>query len=255
MSVDKFLYKIVPKEIWDKYTVQYTDIIPVSEKKHFYKISICTNCMDRTSDLKQTYEQNILDNIDYPNIEFVLLNYNSKDDMDEWAKSSLKSYIDCGVLKYYSTDEPKYYNMSDSRNRTNLLATGDIINNVDADQYTNKGFAFRINDIAHTINTQNIVFVKSKQKNRGRVGMFKQKFIELGGYADFQDYGYEDEDLILRAYHSGCIVVKFGGEFMRITEDHKRRNLNNYKEKDWRFTQRRNALISLLGLSMKRYKI
>ena len=253
MSVDKYLYRLISKEIWDKYEIQYTDVLQtIKVNTHYYKISICTNCMDRTSDLKQTYEQNILDNIDYPNIEFVLLNYNSKDDMDEWVIPLTEKY---SCLKYYKTTEPKYYNMSDSRNRAFRFATGDIINNVDADQFTNKGFAHRINDIAHMFNTKDIVFVKSRQKNRGRIGMYKEKFLELGGYSDFQDYGYEDEDLIRRAYHSGCLVVKFGGEFMRITEDHKRRNLDNYKEKDWRYTQRRNALISLLGISMGRYKI
>ena len=48
-----------------------------------YKISFCTNCMGRTDDLKQTYLQNIEDNKEYPNVEFVLLNYNSKDDIDQ----------------------------------------------------------------------------------------------------------------------------------------------------------------------------
>ena len=53
-----------------------------------YKVSICTTCMDRLSDLKQTLPQNIQDNLDYPNVEFVVLDYNSKkDDVDGWIKS------------------------------------------------------------------------------------------------------------------------------------------------------------------------
>ena len=40
---------------------------------------------------------------------------------------------------------------------------------------------------------------------------------------------------------------------MRITEDHRRHPTGNYKIKDWRYTQRRNSLISLLNLYHQRY--
>ena len=50
------------------------------------KISFCTVCMNRLQYLMQTLPVNIAGNIDYPNLEFVVLNYNSKDDMENWIR-------------------------------------------------------------------------------------------------------------------------------------------------------------------------
>lgn len=47
----------------------------------FYSISFCTVCMNRTLHLKETLIKNIRDNSAYPNLEYVLLNYGSKDEM------------------------------------------------------------------------------------------------------------------------------------------------------------------------------
>ena len=87
------------KEKWDTWKFWEPDKEPLPEKpKKERKISICTNCMGRTYDLKRTYLKNIADNLDYPNVEFVLLNYNSKDDMDEWVKRYLSVFIEDGVV-------------------------------------------------------------------------------------------------------------------------------------------------------------
>jgi len=251
MIKDKFLLRtMLLPDVWERYGIQYEECTPDIGIQP-YKISICTNCMNRTSDLMQTYEQNIIDN---PQADFVLLNYNSQDNMDEWVATALQTYIDAGVLNYYKTTEPKYYSMAHSRNITFKLAQGDIINSVDGDHFTNKGFAQKINEIANAYNDKLTVLVKSKQKNRGRIGMFKETFISLGGYnEDLEGYGFEDEDLLLRAYHTGCRVIRYGGAYMRITDDHSRHPTENYKNKDWQFTQRRNILLSLLGITMKQY--
>ena len=71
------------EEIWWDYapvklkTNVYKD--ELSEVKRQHKISICTTCMNRLDDLKQTLPQNILDNADYTRTEFVLIDYNSSD--------------------------------------------------------------------------------------------------------------------------------------------------------------------------------
>ena len=256
MGIDKGLLEITRQEVWDKYhNPVYTVPERIGRITTQYKISICTTCMGRTEDLKKTYIQNLDDNLGYGNIEFVLLNYGSRDDMDTWVFQNLMEYIQGGVVNYYRTDEPIYYSMTHSRNIAFKVATGDIINNVDADHYTNPDFVRYINALANTYETTKVVFVKSKQKNRGRVGIFKKEFMELGGYDEsLEGYGHDDQDLLLRAYHSGCGLIKFGGEYMRITDDHARHPVGNYQVKDWRYTQRRNALISLLNIYMKRFK-
>jgi hypothetical protein len=229
-----------------------------------YKVSICTTCMNRTDDLKQTYIQNIEDNKHYPGIEFVLLNYNSdKDDMDKWAKKNLKGYIKKGLVNYYHTTEPKYYSMTHSRNVAFKLAEGDIVNNVDADHFTscahghpikyqesppNMCFAEQINLLANQYHEKSI-FIKSKQKNRGRLGFFKEEFLWIGGYdEDIEGYGHDDCDLLDRALLADFTIFFFGGAFFSHTEDHRRHPTCNYKNRDWRYTQRKNTLISILNL-------
>jgi hypothetical protein len=236
--------------------------------KH-YRVSICTNCMNRTSDLKQTYIKNLEENMEYPHVDFVLLNYNSKDDMDEWAKKNLMKYIEKGVLNYYHTTEPQYYSMTHSRNVAFKLAQGDIVNNVDADHYTNPAhgspikyrgikidmsFAEYINVLANHQHKQ-AVFLKSKQKNRGRLGFYKEDFLWLGGYDEgLHGYGHDDYDLLNRALCAGFTCMFFTGDYFSHTDDHKRHPTGNYKNKDWRYTQRLNTLISLLNLKYGKFQ-
>lgn len=250
---DGILRQIVKDEAWEKFaSPQYMSISdPFSEPiKTYYKISICTTCMGRLADIKQTYIQNIKDNEGYPKIEFVLLDYNSRDGLGDWVKSNLMEYIDRGIVNYYRTTEPEYYSMTHSRNIAFKVATGDIVNNVDADHFTNKDFAAYVNMIANRRSSQ-VAFVKSTQKNRGRLGFFKNEFRDvLGGYnEDIMGYGYDDADLLHRATMFGFIAVKFGGEFMRITDDHERHPTGNYENTNWKYTQRRNTLISLLSIA------
>ena len=98
-----------------------------------YKISFCTVCMNRLYHLKQTLPRSIKDNMDYPNVEFVLLDYNSEDGLENWVNTEMSDYIDSGVLVYYKTEEPEHFHRSHSRNVMFKLASGDILINLDAD--------------------------------------------------------------------------------------------------------------------------
>ena len=251
-AVSRPLIDIISDELWNKYYIpQYTAPIPVEVKTN-YKISICTNSMDRVENLKQTFIQNIQDNIDYPNIEFVLLNYGSKDGINDWAKENLSGYIEKGIVNYYQISA-RHYSMSHSRNLTFKLATGDIVLNVDSDHFTNKGFAFKINELANQIPNK-VVFVKSARRNRGRLGFFKKDFVALGGYdEDLIGYGFDDKDLLMRAFHSGFKIIWHGSDFCRMIENHRPHSGNRYQYLNWRYTQDRNAILSLLNLVRGRY--
>ena len=62
-------------------------------------------------------------------------------------------------------------------------------------------------------------------------------------------YGYDDADLLQRATMFGFVAIKFGGQFMRITDNHIRHPTGNYENTNWKYTQRRNTLISLLSIA------
>ena len=64
------------------------------------KISFCIVCMNRLYHLKETLIKNIEDNISYEKLEFILLDYNSTDGLEDWVKSNMKDYIEKDSLKY-----------------------------------------------------------------------------------------------------------------------------------------------------------
>jgi len=239
---------LITQDIWNKYFIPIYTAPKVVEIKKFYKISICTNSMDRLYTLQDVYIKNIEDNIDYPNIEWVLLNYGSKDNINSWAKEKLTPYIDRGLVNYYETTA-KYYSMSHSRNITFRLATGDIVLNVDTDHFVNKGFATKVNELANQI-SEKVVFVKSGRRNRGRLGMFKKDFLSLGGYdEDMIGYGYDDKDLLMRAFHSGFKILYTGSNYCTMVKNHSPHASGRYQYSNWKYTESRNALLSLFNLS------
>ncbi|WP_147676340.1 glycosyltransferase [Algibacter pacificus] len=162
------------------------------------KISFCTVCMNRLHHLKETLPKNIKDNLDYENIEFVVLNYNSTDGMDAWIKTEMKEFLDIGVLKYYHTEEPKNFHMTHSKNVAAKLGTGDILCNVDADNFTGSGFADYINTVFK--NDQDIFLAVNKNMTQkdcfGRICIIKEDFLILRGYDEqMNGYGFDDYDL------------------------------------------------------------
>ncbi|OQD42714.1 hypothetical protein BUL40_09335 [Croceivirga radicis] len=169
-----------------------------SLKTEKYKISFCTVCMNRLSFLKQTLPKNIEDNLSYGNVEFVVLNYNSKDGMDEWIRREMKDYMDSGVLKYIWTRKPKYFLMSHSKNVAHKNASGDIVCNVDADNFIGRGFAEYIN--TSFLENANVYMagdiLTSDKGGFGRICMTKSDFVKLQGYDEnMKGYGFEDHDM------------------------------------------------------------
>lgn len=175
-----------------------------------YKISLCVHCMNRIQEAIITIPVNIRSNLDYPNFELVLLDYNSSDGLNKWVKTNLIRYIDRGILSYYRTEEPEYFKLSHSKNIVMKLAKGDIVNAIDIDMLCGKGFASHINLLANQFSPgEHIVFAK-RYKLNSRVGFWKKDFLDLGGYDEsLKGYGWEDRDLFFRALESGFALALY----------------------------------------------
>lgn len=227
-----------------------------------YKISICTTCKDRLDNLKQTLPQNIQSNSDYSNVEFVVLDYNStKDDVGGWIKSEMMEYIESGKLVYYRTTEDiKYFDMSHSRNVAFLAASGEIVNNVDADNFTPSskecGFATYINKLANE-QPEKAIFAKSRQLLRGRQGYFKKEFIELlGGYdeTNLKYYGNDDANLQNRAWELKFKMMSFRGAFCGIVPNHIKHQEEGSYPMPWWQSEGENRLISYATIIIKQFR-
>lgn len=242
--------------IWDGI---YTELITET-----YKISFCTTVMDRLYNLKETLPINIDNNKYYPKLEFVILDYNSKDGLEEWMKKNMMEHIESGRVSYYRTEEPKYFSMAHSRNIVFKVAQGDIVNNLDADNYTfdiggrrpaDECWAFCLNRMANDSKDRKVIFAKGKRAMHGRIGFFKDEFINgLGGYDEqLEGYGHDDHDLVKRAWGLDYAMYWWGGShYSRIKSSREEKNKN--MKRHWKETEKENILKSAQNIKDGRLK-
>lgn len=217
---------------------------PLPEPSHRYRISICITCMNRLYDLAVTLPKNIQDNSEYDNLEIVVLDYNGSDGAHKYVMNAFPHLIESGVLAVFRTEEPKFYSMTHSRNMAFRLASGDVVNSVDADNFVNAGFASFVNRMAN-FRRSKAVFTKGKRGMHGRIGFWKKDFVDLGGYDEsLRGYGHDDHDLMERAMCSGYKMMWYGGQFCDRIPTPKEKKGANMENKNWRMTEDQNKEIS-----------
>ncbi|MBL0741056.1 glycosyltransferase family A protein [Chryseolinea lacunae] len=166
--------------------------------------------MNRLIHVKETLRKNIEDNQDYPNVEFVLLDYNSNDGLQDWIKMNMRKYIDENILRYFRLNSPQYFRRSHAKNVAFSLSTGDIVCNVDADNFTGPRFADYVNKIfskeKNTVLTGipvNHASIKSRDV-LGRLAVPRKTFMNVRGFDEtMHAYGFEDFDLVERLHRKG----------------------------------------------------
>jgi len=219
-----------------------------------YRISLCTTCMGRLHDLRQTLPKNIEDNRDYPYLEFVILDYNSDDGLEKWIRHNMMEHVESGLLAYYRITEPRYYTMSHSRNVAFLAARGEIVNNVDADNWTNAGFAAYLNRLANQCPSK-AIFAKGKRLLHGRIGFFKHEWEALGGYDErFDGYGHDDKDLLYRAWMTGFTLMWYGGRYVTRLSTPRAAKTARMRNKNRKQTEEANKAASAQNLLRGRYR-
>jgi len=158
--------------------------------------------MNRFFQIKHTLVQNLKDNEeDKDVVDFVLVDFNSKDGLKEFVLNNFKKELEEGYLKYYFTQELKCWKAPIAKNTPHRLAQGDILVNLDADNYTGyKGGKFLL-DI-YKANDRNIFIHQGQGKsgfgkgNAGRVSYYREDFMKIGGHdEDFLPMGHLDVDV------------------------------------------------------------
>lgn len=193
-------------------------------------ISFTTVCMDRLDHLKKTLPRNIEDTKGIDR-EFIILNYNSKDRMNEWLWDHFQKEIKTGLVKVFHTLEPKHFNMSHSKNAVAKQAKGDILIHIDADNFIVKGFsewvlkAFR--------KDPNIIIRTDSKKapgGGGKIVIKRKEFEKLQGYNEtFKGWGYEDLEFIARA-QPALTLVHFPLKYVDVIQHSNRERFKNYEE-------------------------
>lgn len=196
------------------------------------KISFCTVCMNRLSHLTDTLPRNLESNSKYENVEFILLDYNSNDGLEDYVKRHFGEYLASGKLIFYKTLTPKYFHRSHSRNLAFKLATGNIICNLDADNYTGDEFATFID--AQFSNKKEIYLTATATKTSyhkgalGRLVIEKKHFETLGGYDEnMRDYGFEDSDFNERLELMGLQPIAIPNKYLNAVNHGDKTRIEN----------------------------
>ncbi len=168
-------------------------------------VSFCTTCMGRLEHLKQTLPKNIADNRDCEGVQFVVLNYGGEAETENWIKDNFQSEIADGTLKYISYPAAQHFNMAHAKNMAHRHADGNIVCNLDADQFTGKSFAhFLIDEMGVTPKLSKKVYMRhdpidivrfspQQQSALGKIALHKADFDAVRGY-DESIVGWGDED-------------------------------------------------------------
>jgi len=163
------------------------------------KISFCITCKDRLFQLSQTLPYSLSASSNYTNKEFILLDYNSNDGLYFWAKSHLKYWEKQGTIKYIKTNIPKYFCAAHAKNIAHKHATGDIVCNLDADNFVTTGFCEQLVSIFKE-NNRNFFYSASIDAFQnhgccGKIAVRKEHFLNVNGYDESQYLGWGWDDV------------------------------------------------------------
>jgi hypothetical protein len=230
------------------------------------KLTFVMALMNRFHQIEKTLIKNLEDNWeDRDDVEFVLMDVNSKDALRDWIRDQdLTKYTDCGYLRYYEVDSLDQWHASIGKNTATHQARGTIVVTLDCDNYTGPhGGRFVITQFEQ--NDYNCVVHqydwKPQNGNFGRIALTKKKFNEIGGYdQSLMPMGYQDWDLIKRAEASGCTYVNpTDEEFNRAIENIGGKELSMANQKDehkkmgWVEMNRINKLKCHINLYMNKH--
>ncbi len=198
-------------------------------------LSFCTTCMGRAHHLQQTLPQNLADTVDWNRpgaVEFVVLDYNSPDDLAEWIETDpvLAPYREAGILRFARSYGWRHFRHSHAKNMAHALARGDYVCNVDADNFVGPGFAVHLREV-FTRRPQAIVATNRLDASlnetpykgcMGRIALSAENFARLGGYDEgvtFRGWSGEDSDLLIRAVkHRMRPVFLRERRFLRVVQ-------------------------------------
>ena len=167
------------------------------------KLSFCITCMNRFYQISKTLPINLEHNrVNSYEIEFILVDFNSQDGLQEWVFKNFQSELHTGYLKYYHTKKMKSWHACIAKNTSHILGNGKILVNLDADNFTGPNGGKYILDIYHKYGFHNTVMhMYSGWSNGscGRIAVSKKLFLEVGGYdQNLGPMGMEDIDLLGR---------------------------------------------------------
>jgi hypothetical protein len=201
------------------------------------KIVFCTTCKNRTQHLEQTLPQNLADNDNYPDVKFVILDYNTSDNLHEYLQTAHGELLKSGKLVVYSHTETGPFQMAHAKNmahRVGLLEGADILVNLDADNLTGKGFA---QFIAKAFSSGERLFLWANMIKgvlprgiSGRIAVSRDAFLLSGGYDEkYATWGPDDKHFNGRLRRLGFEGVEIPPQYLQGVKHNDKLRFREYK--------------------------
>jgi Glycosyl transferase family 2. len=173
-------------------------------------VSYCTTCKGRLWQLEQTLTANLRTIRAQYDVDLVLLDYHSNDGMAEWVFENFIDDINSERLKYYRLTDDLFFDMSYAKNVVHKLATGDVLFNLDADNFIGSTLPELRELKSNQILVNHPTFTRENKAygRYGRIGLHADAYRLLNGYDEaIAGMGMDDGDLILRALRKRMIPV------------------------------------------------
>jgi glycosyltransferase involved in cell wall biosynthesis len=178
---------------------------PSSTIENLMRISLCTTCFNRASQLKQVFESNVEVLQGENSVEWVILNYNSQDDLDDFMLPVLRER-ECNI-RYFKEISRRPWHLSLAKNISHKLASGDILLNLDCDNRIGEALDEIRESFTSDVGALHLWSGCYGDGTCGRIAIRRELFYNVGGYDEsFRPMAYQDEDLLERLRDMGEIV-------------------------------------------------
>jgi hypothetical protein len=197
------------------------------------KISYCTTCYNRFWQLSKIVKYNLEQVKGDANIEFVIVDFGGKDSEQifEFLTTDFSNELSTGRIKYYRRKKnikPFKWNVAIAKNVPHRFATGDIVVNLDGDNFLQKNdsriLRYYFNQLPKLIfqqtwcnlalinmfrslklnpenyDTQSWNIFGTNRGTFGRISMKRTDFMSMGGYNEqMLNMGNQDTDILFRS--------------------------------------------------------
>jgi Sulfotransferase domain len=219
------------------------------------KISFCTSCFHRLSQLQQTFDANVKAIAGDSDTEWVILNYNSTGDLDDFMMARLPNLPRRIIYARDRIQRP--WHSSVAKNMAHRLASGDVLMNLDCDNYIGDAIEVIRSGFARGYQMIHLFGGRFGDGTFGRIAMAKDSFYSLGGYDEsFHPMGYQDGDLVHRATASGIRGFTHRCPKDMAIENSKEESIRNCPADglSWADYEKLNCAKSASNISAKRFK-
>lgn len=208
------------------------------------KISFCTSCKGRAHHVRETLPANLAATADDPDVEFVLLDYQSDDGLGEWVAETQTEALRSGRLVYARMDVAPTFWMAHAKNVSHRLASGDVLCNLDADNLLPDGYSHYLRRqftgrgalivaprrmtawdfISQRVVERLLGLRRTPAGLNGRIAVDRPTFYRLGGYDEaMRGWSPEDADFRLRARDAGvpqlAVPRRFWGDVLHHDDE------------------------------------